>query len=486
MDEDIQVMILDRNKRVSCSCLPSAPSSAPYSGNSGPQLGSPPTSTSLVITSAARSCLVPSEVGNKVNKHTFSDKASSASLRGPPSSTPPGPPPITRPPCPPSRSQCSAPLSFLRSSFCFPKVSSVRSASSSDVDAPLGYGGLALETAAADGRRGDQPSSSISPLYSSPLYSSPLYSSPLYPTCRGNGRGPRWVVISFSFRRLYFFCVYYCLLVSFTLTLTVIPSNVLYVQPLSLDKAFRSRRSFVKHVRDALILKNGVKDVATSATGGTLTTGTLTGTLTGAMITTSGADVASAEPGLISEPTQLLPNEELISSIFTAAAPSVVNIDTYQSPSPGNSQGAPLNGFEVSLGTGSGFLWDSKGHVITNAHVLRSNPSSISVTILSPDPRRKEQYTRETFKATVLGKDEDKDVAVLQLPSTSPKTGLKVVYPGISRPHGSFTSGGAEEGSIPPLPLRVGQTAVAIGNPFGLDHSLSVGVVSGLSRSVRR
>ena len=139
-----------------------------------------------------------------------------------------------------------------------------------------------------------------------------------------------------------------------------------------------------------------------------------------------------------------------------------------------------------SLGTGSGFLWDSSGHVITNAHVLRSNPSSISVTILTPSSQRPGDYSRETFKATVLGKDEDKDVAVLQLPTVNPTTGRRVSYPGISRPHGSFTDGGAEEGSIPPLPLRVGQTAIAIGNPFGLDHSLSVGVVSGLSRSVRR
>ena len=142
---------------------------------------------------------------------------------------------------------------------------------------------------------------------------------------------------------------------------------------------------------------------------------------------------------------------------------------------------------EVALGTGSGFIWDSSGHVITNYHVIRrADLNNINVAILSPKTPsndRDSEFKRTVYKATLVGYDEDKDIAVLQLPLLS-SLGKKNAWETISRAHGSFSSLGSEN-SIPPIPLRVGQTALAIGNPFGLDHSLSVGVISGLGREVR-
>ncbi|GMH67535.1 hypothetical protein TrLO_g1658 [Triparma laevis f. longispina] len=144
---------------------------------------------------------------------------------------------------------------------------------------------------------------------------------------------------------------------------------------------------------------------------------------------------------------------------------------------------------EVALGTGSGFIWDSKGHVVTNWHVIRkADLKNVNVAILTkkkyiPTNDRESEYSRTVYKAKLVGYDEDKDIAVLKLPDYDSK-GNKNYWEGIERAHGSFSELGSEN-SIPPIPLSVGQTALAIGNPFGLDHSLSVGVISGLGREVR-
>ena len=167
----------------------------------------------------------------------------------------------------------------------------------------------------------------------------------------------------------------------------------------------------------------------------------------------------------------LQPNEQQTIKVFKQSSPSVVNIDTFRGS-------AVLPNVEVPLGTGSGFVWDDFGHVVTNFHVIRqANPDSIAVTVIQPDGER------VTVKGTIVGVDEDKDIAVLKLPLLDPNRRSYNWAP-ISRPHGSFSPNGAEN-VIPRLPLCVGQTAVAIGNPYGLDHSLSVGVVSGLNREVR-
>jgi S1-C subfamily serine protease len=111
------------------------------------------------------------------------------------------------------------------------------------------------------------------------------------------------------------------------------------------------------------------------------------------------------------------------------------------------------NVFSVPRGTGSGFIWDDAGHVITNFHVVQN---ASEATVKLADGR--------SFKAALVGASPAHDIAVL-------KIGV-----GFKRP--------------PPVPLgtsgdlKVGQKVFAIGNPFGLDWTLTNGIVSALDRSL--
>jgi S1-C subfamily serine protease len=113
---------------------------------------------------------------------------------------------------------------------------------------------------------------------------------------------------------------------------------------------------------------------------------------------------------------------------------------------------------EVEAGTGSGLVWDLKGHIVTNFHVV-ANGTSFRVTL----------YGGADHEAEFVGGDPNKDVAVLKIDPSRLKAPLTpVLLPAPDSP-----------------PLRVGQTTIAIGNPFGLDHTLTVGVVSALGREVK-
>jgi S1-C subfamily serine protease len=111
------------------------------------------------------------------------------------------------------------------------------------------------------------------------------------------------------------------------------------------------------------------------------------------------------------------------------------------------------NVFQVPRGTGSGFVWDDAGHVITNYHVIQN---ASEATVKLADGR--------DYKAALVGASPAHDIAVL-------KIGV-----GFKRP--------------PPVPLgtsndlKVGQKVFAIGNPFGLDWTLTTGIVSALDRSL--
>jgi S1-C subfamily serine protease len=109
---------------------------------------------------------------------------------------------------------------------------------------------------------------------------------------------------------------------------------------------------------------------------------------------------------------------------------------------------------EVSAGSGSGFIWDDLGHIVTNFHVVQG-ASSLKVTFRD----------QRVFQAKVVGVEPNKDVAVIKV--DAPKELLRPVVP-------SKTS-----------ELEVGQKTVAIGNPFGLDHTLTTGVISALGRQVK-
>ena len=117
-----------------------------------------------------------------------------------------------------------------------------------------------------------------------------------------------------------------------------------------------------------------------------------------------------------------------------------------------------LNVNEVASQSGSGFVWD-EDHVVTNFHVVGSATSELQVTFLDNDG------IRYACKAKVRGVDEDKDIAVLKLSDAI--SNCKPVLLGNSSD------------------LRVGQFVIAIGSPYGLDHSLSTGVISGLGRQIQ-
>jgi len=107
----------------------------------------------------------------------------------------------------------------------------------------------------------------------------------------------------------------------------------------------------------------------------------------------------------------------------------------------------------VPRGSGSGFVWDDAGHVVTNFHVIDEGDKFM---VSLPDQRQVE--------ATLVGRDPTKDIAVLKLGQKV--DGLEPVAIGTSRD------------------LQVGQKVIAIGNPFGLDHTVTKGIVSALGRSM--
>ena len=149
-------------------------------------------------------------------------------------------------------------------------------------------------------------------------------------------------------------------------------------------------------------------------------------------------------------PVELSADERATMAVFEQATKSVVFIaNTAIQRDPWS-----LNLFEAPQGSGSGFLWNKQGHIVTNFHVVYG-ANSITVTLAD----------RTEHKATLIGADPDHDVAVLQIR--------------------------APEETLPPLSvgtshdLRVGQKVLAIGNPFGLDHTLTTGVVSALGRTIK-
>jgi S1-C subfamily serine protease len=137
-------------------------------------------------------------------------------------------------------------------------------------------------------------------------------------------------------------------------------------------------------------------------------------------------------------------------TIFRAAAPSTVFvtqlrivIDEFQGTAA-----------EVPAGSGSGFAWDDAGTIVTNFHVVQG-ARSLTVTL----------NTQKTYPARIIGVEPRKDIAVIKID----------VPPGTLAPL---------RVANPKEALEVGQKTIAIGNPFGLDHTLTTGVISALGRQV--
>jgi S1-C subfamily serine protease len=134
---------------------------------------------------------------------------------------------------------------------------------------------------------------------------------------------------------------------------------------------------------------------------------------------------------------------------FENAAPSVVYITSLSV----QRDFFTLNLQEIPRGTGSGFVWDDDGHIVTNYHVIQ-NADRAQVTLAD----------RSVWPARLVGAEPSKDLAVLRIEAPSERL----------RP---IARGDSEN-------LRVGQTVLAIGNPFGLDQTLTTGVISALGREI--
>ena len=139
--------------------------------------------------------------------------------------------------------------------------------------------------------------------------------------------------------------------------------------------------------------------------------------------------------------------EKTNTRIYKLNRPSVVHITTLVVRT------SLFNRSEVPEGTGSGFVWDENGHIVTNFHVIK-NADAARVTMAD----------QTTYKAYLVGGAPDKDIAVLWI--DAPKDKLRPILVGASKD------------------LEVGQLVYAIGNPFGLDQTLTWGVVSALNREI--
>ena len=156
-----------------------------------------------------------------------------------------------------------------------------------------------------------------------------------------------------------------------------------------------------------------------------------------------------AAPRLITPRGELAADEKSTIALFRNASPSVVHITTLTVAR----DLFTLNLLQIPEGTGSGFIWDETGNIVTNFHVIQ-NADAAQVTLAD----------HSTWKARRVGVAPDKDLAVLRI--DAPKNRLRPIPIGTSKD------------------LQVGQNVLAIGNPFGLDQTLTTGIISALGREI--
>ncbi|MDZ4687600.1 MAG: trypsin-like peptidase domain-containing protein [Planctomycetaceae bacterium] len=162
------------------------------------------------------------------------------------------------------------------------------------------------------------------------------------------------------------------------------------------------------------------------------------------------AQTSSTLPRTIQPRGDLAGDEKSTIDLFKVASPSVVHITSLSERAVNR---FTTNSLQIPEGTGSGFVWDEAGHIVTNYHVIASGNAAM-VTLSD----------NTSLTAKLVGVEPDKDLAV-----------LKVEAPiGTLRPIPVGTS----------ADLQVGQRVFAIGNPFGLDQTLTTGIISGLGREI--
>jgi S1-C subfamily serine protease len=157
----------------------------------------------------------------------------------------------------------------------------------------------------------------------------------------------------------------------------------------------------------------------------------------------------TAEPRPVVARGDLATDEQATIAIFEQNSASVVYITTVERVLDFWTR----NVSEVPSGTGTGFVWDGNGHIVTNNHVVEGHKTA---KVRLSDQR--------VFDAVVVGASAEHDLAVLRLQKTAD----------VPPPVQIGTSSD----------LKVGQKVFAIGNPFGLDHTLTSGIISALGRSI--
>lgn len=158
---------------------------------------------------------------------------------------------------------------------------------------------------------------------------------------------------------------------------------------------------------------------------------------------------AAVEQPIATLPDGLTPSEKATIRLFEEAAPSVCFITTTNVRMDFWTRDVT----EIPRGTGSGFIWDKQGHIVTNYHVIQGADRA-TVTLAD----------RSTWEAKLVGSAPEKDLAVLRI-----EVDDQVLRP---IPVGKSDN------------LLVGQSVYAIGNPFGLDQTLTTGIVSALGREI--
>jgi serine protease Do len=167
--------------------------------------------------------------------------------------------------------------------------------------------------------------------------------------------------------------------------------------------------------------------------------------LVGVLIHMGPANSALAEPAGVQILEQL---QAVITELADRVKPSVVNV--LPAPANGRSKDNPRERLPNSPGSGSGVIVDQEGHIVTNNHVV-GDAHEVEVRLSD----------RTKFVAQVIGKDPDTDLAILKI------TTDRVL------PRAQWGDSGS---------VKVGQWVLAVGNPFGLDRTVTLGVVSGIGR----
>jgi S1-C subfamily serine protease len=159
----------------------------------------------------------------------------------------------------------------------------------------------------------------------------------------------------------------------------------------------------------------------------------------------------NAQPRAVTARGELAPIEQSVIALYKSASPSVVHVTNVAL----RRDRFTLDVLSIPQGTGTGFVWDPRGYVVTNAHVVAGG-QQFRVTLADDT----------NAQADLVGADASNDIAVLRLR-------------GVAEGKLSALAVGTSDD------LEVGQSVFAIGNPFGLDQTLTTGVISGLARQIQ-